>query len=214
MKNTGTKPNNLNVDAYLAEGCGRCPLGGTAACKVNTWRKELETLRAIVLNCGLVEELKWGVPCYTFDGNNIILLAAFKECCTISFLKGALLQDKNSILSKPGKNTQAARIVRFESVDEIIGIEAVLKSYIYAAIEIEKVGLKVNLKKITDFDVPEELQHKFEEMPALKTAFESLTPGRQRAYFLHISTPKQAQTRMARVEKCMAQILSGKGLNE
>lgn len=205
---------NPAIDAYLADGCGRCPLGGTPQCKVNFWRKELELLRMIVLDCGLTEELKWSIPCYTYQQNNVILLGAFNDCCTISFLKGALLQDAQGLLSKPGENTQAARLIRFTSVEEIAAIKADLKAYIFEAIEVEKAGLKVSFKNIEEFEVPEELQAKFAADPAFKTAFEALTPGRRRGYLLHFAAPKQSKTREARIEKCVAQILSGKGLQD
>jgi uncharacterized protein YdeI (YjbR/CyaY-like superfamily) len=205
---------NPKVDVYFTAGCGRCPLGNTPHCKVHNWREELEKLRSIILACGLTEELKWGVSCYTFQKSNIILLSAFNEYCALSFFKGALLNDANGILKKPGQNTQAARLIRFTNVREIVETEPILKAYIYEAVEAEKAGLKVNFKKITEHIIPEELQNKLDEIPALQTAFDALTPGRQRAYILYFSQPKQSKTRESRVEKCMQQILNGKGLNE
>ena len=211
--------NNLNnrmnpkVDNYLLQGCGRCSLGGTPDCKVHKWTEELELLRRIVLDCGLTEELKWGVPCYTFQKNNVLLISAFNEFCSLSFLKGALLNDANNILVKPGENTQAARLVKFTNIQEIIKLEAELKSYIVEAVEIEKAGLNVKFKKAPE-PIPEELQIKFDEMPELETAFKSLSPGRQRGYMLHFSQPKQSKTRLSRVEKCIENILRGKGLND
>lgn len=204
---------NPRVDVYLTAGCGRCPLGNTPQCKVHKWDAELEKLRAIILDCGLDEELKWGVPCYTFQKSNILLLGAFNESCALSFLKGALLKDADGILSKPGENTQAARVIRFTGVREIIELEAILKTYIHEAVEIEKAGLKVDFKKNPE-PVPEEFQNKLDEIPALQTAFKALTPGRRRAYILYFSQPKQSKTRASRIEKCLPQILSGKGLNE
>lgn len=207
------KMNSL-VDTYLAAGCGRCPLGNTPECKVHKWDAELGQLRAIVLDCGLTEELKWSVPVYTFEKNNIILLSAFKEYCVISFFKGALLKDDHEILTKPGANTQAARVVRFTGVREIIELEDVLKKYIHEAVEAEKAGLKVELKKPAEYLIPEELQNRLNENSALKTAFDALTPGRRRGYILYFSAPKQSKTRAARIERAMPQIFSGKGLND
>ena len=205
---------NPKVDNYLIDGCGRCPLGATPQCKVNNWREELKELRRIVLDCGLTEEVKWGIPCYTFKNNNIVLVSAFKEYCSLSFFKGALLKDAGKILKKPGENSQAARLFRFTNVDEIIKLESKIKEYIFEAVEVEKAGLKVNFKKSSEFNIPEEFQNKLNEFPVLKTAFYKLTPGRQRGYLLHFSAPKQSKTRESRIEKCMPQILSGKGLND
>jgi uncharacterized protein YdeI (YjbR/CyaY-like superfamily) len=168
----------------------------------------------IVLDCGLTEELKWGVPCYTFRKSNIVLIHVFKEYCALLFFKGALLKDTNGILIQQTKNVQAARQIRFTNVREIVGMEPVLKAYIHEAIEVEKAGLKVNYKKTSEFKIPEEFQNKLDEIPALKTAFDALTPGRQRGYVLYFSAPKQCKTRESRVEKCMKQILNGKGLND
>ena len=181
--------------------------------KAKKWQGESEKLRMILLDCPLTEELKWGQPCYTFQGKNIVLIGGFKEYCTLLFFKGALLNDTHGILVTPGK-TQAGRQIRFTSLREIVAMETILKTYIHEAIEVEKSGLKVKLKKHSEYIIPEELQKKLDEIPALKTAFEALTPGRQRAYMLHISAPKQSKTRESRVEKCMQQILDGKGLND
>lgn len=182
--------------------------------KAKKWQKELEQLRMVVLDCGLTEELKWGVPCYTFQKSNIVLIHVFKEYCALLFFKGALLNDANGILIQQTENTQAVRQVRFTNVREIVEIGPILKAYIYEAIEVEKAGLKVNLKKTTEFIIPEEFQKKLDDIPALKAAFDALTPGRQRAYILYFSAPKQSKTRESRVEKCMQQILNGKGLND
>ncbi|WP_421976235.1 YdeI/OmpD-associated family protein [Roseivirga seohaensis] len=205
---------NTNVDLYFTEGCGRCPLGGTPGCKVNRWPQELNQLRRIVLDCGLTEESKWGVPCYTFQGNNIGVISAFKEYASLSFFKGALLEDTNGILDKPGENTQAARLIKFTNARQIMEMEPILKAYIYEATEVEKAGLKVELKKTAEFNMPEEFQKALDENPDLKTAFEALTPGRQRGYLLHFSQPKQSKTREARIEKCTHRIFEGKGLND
>lgn len=178
------------------------------------WQQELEQLRMIILNCGLTEELKWGVPCYTFQGVNIVLIHTFKEYCAILFFKGALLNDANGILVQQTENVQAARQIRFTNVGEIVETLPILKAYIYEAIEVEKAGLKVDFKKTAEFTVAEEFQNKLDEMPALKIAFNALTPGRQKAYLLHFAAPKQSKTREARVEKCMQQILEGQGLND
>ncbi len=182
--------------------------------KAKNWQEELEQLRGIVLNCGLTEELKWGCPCYTFQKSNIVLIHVFKEYCAVLFFKGALLNDTNGILVQQTENVQAARQMRFTNVREIKEIQPILKAYINEAIEVEKAGLKVELKKPTEFKMAAEFQTKLDEIPALKTAFEALTPGRQRAYLLHFSAPKQSKTRESRVEKCMFQILNGKGLND
>jgi uncharacterized protein YdeI (YjbR/CyaY-like superfamily) len=177
------------------------------------WQDEFETLRMIILDCGLSEELKWGVPCYTLEDRNIVLMHGFKEYCALLFIKGALLNDANGILITQTENVQAGRQIRFSNVREIGELEATLKAYIYEAIEVEKAGLKVNYKKTTEYSMPEEFQNKLDENPGLKTAFNALTPGRQRAYILYFSAPKQSKTREARVEKYMQQILNGKGLN-
>jgi uncharacterized protein YdeI (YjbR/CyaY-like superfamily) len=178
------------------------------------WHEEIEKLRMIVLDCQLTEELKWGVPCYTFQHSNIVLIHTFKEYCAILFIKGALLHDANGILIQQTSNVQAGRQIRFTNVREIVEIETILKAYIFEAIEVEKAGLKVNLKKTKEYDIPEEFQNKLNEIPALKTAFEALTPGRQRAYIFYFSQPKQSKTRESRVENCIPQILIGKGLND
>ena len=182
--------------------------------KATKWHEELEQLRMIVLDCGLTEELKWGVPCYTFEKRNIVLIHVFKEYCALLFFKGALLNDGKGILIKQTENVQAARQVRFINVREIVKMKPTLKAYIYEAIEAEKAGLKVKLKKATEFAIPEEFQKKLKETPALKTAFYALTPGRQRGYLLHFSAPKHSKTRESRIEKCMKRILNGKGLND
>ena len=182
--------------------------------KAKQWQEELDQLRMIVLDCGLTEELKWGVPCYTFQKSNIVLIHVFKEYCAFLFFKGALLSDANGILIQQTENVQAARQIRFTNVREIVKMKPILKAYIYEAIEVEKAGLKVNLKKTREFNIPEEFQNKLNKNPALKKAFNVLTPGRQRAYLLYFSQPKQSKTRESRFEKCMRQILNGKGLND
>ena len=182
--------------------------------KAGKWQKEIEKLRTIVLDCGLMEELKWGCPCYTFQKTNIVLIHVFKDYCAYLFFKGALLNDPEGILVQQTKNVQAARQIRFTNVKEIGKLESSLKAYIYEAIEVEKAGLKVKLKKTSDFAVPEEFQKKLNKMPALKKAFNALTPGRQRAYIFYFSQAKLPKTREARVEKYVKQILKGKGLED
>jgi uncharacterized protein YdeI (YjbR/CyaY-like superfamily) len=182
--------------------------------KPSKWQEEIRKLRKIVLECGLTEELKWGCPCYTFEKTNIVLIHVFKDYYALLFFKGALLNDTNNILIQQTKNVQAARQIRFTNVREIVKMKAVLKAYIYEAIEVEKAGLKVKLKKTTDFPVPEELQKKLDKSAALKSAFYALTPGRQRAYIYYFSQPKLSKTRESRVEKKMPQILKGKGLDD
>ena len=182
--------------------------------KAEKWQEEIKQLRTIVLGCDLVEELKWGCPCYTFGKSNIVLIHVFKEYCALLFFKGALLSDPKGILIQQTENVQAARQIRFTNVQEIVKLKTALKTYIYAAVAIEEAGLKIPLKKTADFAVPEEFQNKLDEMPDLQKAFKALTPGRQRAYLFHFSQPKQSKTRLSRVEKAMQQIMDGKGLND
>ena len=191
---------NPLVDAYIA--------------KTSTWHDEIVKLRAILLDCQLGEELKWRVPCYTFQNKNILLIGVFKEYCTLSFFKGVLLQDTNGILHSPGDNSQSVRMIKITSVKEIVALKKVLTAYIYEAIEVEKAGLKVELKDNTKLEYVEELQHKLKENKAFKKSFEALTPGRQRAYNLYFSDAKQSETRISRIEKYMPRILSGKGIND
>ncbi|MED1783554.1 YdeI family protein [Brevibacillus fortis] len=195
-----TSRTNPKVDEFLS--------------KAKKWKAEFEKLRNIVLECELTEEFKWMHPCYTSEKKNIVLIHGFKEYCALLFQKGALLKDPHGILIQQTENVQAARQIRFTNVEEIMEMESILKAYIQEAIEVEKAGLEVSLKKHEEYIIPEELQKKMDEIPTLKTAFDALTPGRQRAYILHFSAPKQAKTREARVEKCMQQILDGKGLND
>ena len=182
--------------------------------KASQWKEEFEQLRRIILDSGLAEELKWGQPCYTFQGKNIILIHGFKEYCAVLFFKGALLNDPENILIQQTANVQAGRQVRFTGVKEIVKRAPVLKAYIYEAIEVEKAGLKVKLKKTSEFKMPAEFKNKLDKNPALKIAFNELTPGRQRAYLFHFSQPKQSKTRESRIEKYMKRILEGKGLND
>jgi uncharacterized protein YdeI (YjbR/CyaY-like superfamily) len=182
--------------------------------KTKQWKEEFEQLRPIILDCGLTEDIKWMHPCYMYEEKNIVLMHGFKDYCALLFHKGALLKDPHGILIQQTENVQAARQIRFTNVQDIIEMEFIIKDYILEAIEVEKAGLKVELKKHTEYIIPDELQNKFDDSPALKNAFESLTPGRQRAYILYFSKPKQSKTRESRVEKYMQQILNGKGLND
>src|SRR5262245_1537706 len=182
--------------------------------KAKQWKEEFEKLRMIVLGCGLTEELRWGCPCYTFEKRNVVLIHGFKEYCALLFMKGVLLKDANRILIQQTANVQSARQIRFTNVRDVVKMKSVLKAYIHEAIEVEKVGLSVNYKKTSEFKIPEEFQKQLDKIPALKTAFAALTPGRQRGYILHFSAPKQSKTRESRIEKCMPQILNGKGLND
>jgi len=191
---------NPKVDAFLS--------------KTKKWQEEFKKLRRIILDCQLTEELKWGKPCYTFQGNNVVLIHGFKEYCAVLLFKGALLNDAKGILISQTENTQATRQIRFTNVREIVEMEPILKAYIHEAIEVEKAGLKVDFNKTTEYTIPEEFQKKLNVNPALKSAFDALTPGRQRAYLLYFSAPKQSKTRESRVEKFVQQILNGKGLND
>jgi uncharacterized protein YdeI (YjbR/CyaY-like superfamily) len=191
---------NPKVDAFIS--------------KAKKWQKEYEKLRMIILDTSLTEELKWGVPCYTLENRNVVLIHGFKEYCALLFFKGALLNDAKGILIIQTENVQASRQIRFTNVSEIVKLQTVLKSYIHEAIEVEKAGLQVNYKKTKEFKIPEEFQNKLNEIPPLKSVFEALTPGRQRAYLLYFSAPKQSKTRESRIEKSIPQILNGKGLND
>ena len=182
--------------------------------KDTKWQEEYADLRTFVLDCGLTEKLKWGCPCYTFQESNVVLIHGFKDYCALLFIQGALLKDEQGILIQQTENVQAARQIRFTSVKEIVKIKTIIKAYIKEAIEVEKAGLKVDLKKTKEFTVTEEFQNRLDENRALKTAFKALTPGRQRGYFLYFSAPKQSKTRESRIKKCMQQILRGKGLND
>jgi uncharacterized protein YdeI (YjbR/CyaY-like superfamily) len=200
MTRTMANAMNPKVDAYLD--------------RAGKWKEELKTLRKILLSRRLVEELKWGKPCYTFDKRNVVILIPMKESCALAFSKGVLLKDPKGILLAPGENSQAVRWIKFTNVSDIAELEPILNAYVDEAVEIEAAGLKVSFKQTSELTVPVELQVKLDELPALKSAFDALTPGRQRAYILHFSAPKQSKTRESRVEKCMPLILDGKGLND
>lgn len=191
---------NSNVDEFLS--------------KAPNWQAEMEKLRTIALGCGLTEELKWGKPCYDYHGRNIVIIQGFKAYCALLFFKGVLLSDPDGVLIKTGENTQAGRQIRFTGVQKILEMESILKSYIFEAIEVEKAGLKVPEREKTKLVFPEEFQQRLNEIPALKAAFDALTPGRQRMYNIYFTEAKQAKTRVSRIEKCIPQILAGKGLND
>jgi uncharacterized protein YdeI (YjbR/CyaY-like superfamily) len=205
---------NPLVDLFFIDGCGRCKLYKTPACKVNTWKNELQALRQIALNSGLNEELKWKQPCYTYNGKNIIIVSAFKESCIINFMKGSLLKDTAEILEMPGENSNSARFVRFTELNKITELENTLKEYITEAIELEKSGAKITSKKVEEYPFPEELLEAFKKDINFKKAFYSLTPGRQKSYLLHYNSAKQSATRSSRIEKTKISIFNGKGLNE
>ncbi|MBL3657660.1 YdeI/OmpD-associated family protein [Fulvivirga sediminis] len=205
---------NPKIDNYLAEGCGRCALVGTPDCKVHSWHQELITLRSIVLSCGLTEELKWSMPCYTYNNKNVAMVVAFKNNCTISFFKGALIPDPAGILEKAGENTQSTRLIKITQLKQVIELEETIKSYIYAAIEVEKKGLKINRGESTEIPIPDEFIVHLKANALLKKAFESLTPGRQRGYLLHFSSAKQPKTRYSRIQKCIPTIMAGRGLQD
>lgn len=203
-----------NVDEYLAEGCGRCALGGTPQCKVHNWPDALVELRRIVLECGLDEEIKWGVPCYTFQQKNIVIISAFKEYCSLSFFKGSLLADIHQLLEKPGENTQTARLIKFTEAKDVLSLEAILKAYIFEAVEVEKSGIKGEKGDGPREELVLELVEILEQNNALKEAWEALTPGRQRGYNLYFAQAKQSKTRISRIEKYIEKIMSGKGFHD
>lgn len=204
---------NPAVDDFLIDGCGRCSLFQTPQCKVHSWKKELIELRRIALDTELTEDRKWGVPCYTYNGNNVSLLAAFKDYASFSFFKGALLDDPKGLLIKAGENTQVARVLQFTNVDQVVENEQAIRSLIKEAIKAEKAGLKGEYKKNPE-TMPEELKTALEENPDLKEAFQALTPGRQRSYILHISRTKNSSTRISRIQKCIPKIMEGKGFHD
>ncbi len=205
---------NPNVDQYLLDGCGRCDLVGTPKCKVNTWRSILQELRQLVLSCGLTEEYKWSQPCYTYQGKNILIVTAFKNHASINFFKGALLKDEKSLLISAGENSRAARQLRFTDLNEVATLHETIKAYIFEALEIEKKGLSIPAIKHDEVEWTAELQTFLRDSPELKKAFEALTPGRQRAYNIYFSQPKQAKTRVSRIEKYIPKILAGKGFHD
>lgn len=182
--------------------------------KLKKWQPEFAALRKIILACGLEEDFKWKQPCYTFQQSNIIIIGSYKDYCVLSFLKGSLLQDIQGVLNKPGENSQSVRVIRFTNLAEILTMETLLRAYIQEAINVEQSGLKVAFKEIADHSIPEELQFKLDENSVFNSAFKALTPGRQRAYYLYFSAPKQSKTRESRIEKYLQQIIDGKGIND
>lgn len=205
---------NPKVNTYLNDGCMQCELGATPGCKIHNWQKELLFLRDLILSCGLDEDFKWMHPCYTHKNKNIVLMHTFNDYCALLFPKGVLLSDQEKILVQQTENSQTARQIRFQSLNEIIPLKDTIRSYIFEMIELEESGAKVQFKKTEDFDIPEELKAKFIESPTFKKAFYSLTPGRQRGYLLHFSQPKQSATKIKRIEKSIEKIFEGKGLND
>lgn len=205
---------NPKVEKFLIDGCMQCKLGATPACKIHGWRSGLDFLRNLILNCGLKEDFKWMHPCYTFEGKNIVLMHVFNGYCALLFPKGVLLNDKYSILIQQTENSQTARQLRFKNLEEIVAQENIIKEYIFDAVELENSGVKVQFKKTEDFVIPEELEFQFQQLPSLKQAFYSLTPGRQRGYLIHFAQPKQSATRTSRIEKQFDRIMNGKGLND
>jgi len=191
---------NPKVDTYISN--------------AKKWQEETQALRMVLIDCGLSEDIKWGKPCYSFDESNIVIIQGFKDYFALLFFKGMLLKDANGVLVKMGENTNVGRQMRFADVKEIRKMKPIIKAYIQEAIELEKAGVRVTLKKTSEYTIPNELQNKLNEMPALQKAFDTLTPGRQKAYIFFFSQPKQSKTRESRIEKCIPQILEGKGLND
>lgn len=204
---------NKSVENYFIQGCLRCPLGATPDCKVHNWDEELQLMRSFVLDSDLEETCKWGVPCYTINDKNVLLISAFKNHCAFSFFKGSLINDPKQLLTKPGKHSQATRFLSFTTVEQIARMKEDIQYYIDQAIEIEKAGLRVNFKRNPE-PLPEELERRMEEDPVFKSAFEALTPGRQRGYILYFSAPKQSKTRISRIDKYSSQILNGEGMHD
>lgn len=205
---------STNANLYFVDGCGRCKFGGTPDCKVHSWTDELQFLRQLALDSGLVEESKWGVPCYTHNNKNVLIVSAFKDYCALSFFKGVLLKDSHQILIQQGENSQSARIVKVTKDTELTALAPILKSYIDEAIAVEQSGAKVVFKEHTVHDLPIELIQVLDEDPGYHAAFFALTPGRQRGYAMHFAQPKKVETRLARIERCRDKIFDGIGLNE
>ena len=204
---------NPKVDLFIADGCGRCDYYATDKCKVRSWQMELQHLRQIMLETGLVEDVKWGVPVYTHQGKNIVIVSALKDCVTFGFFKGVLLSDPKKILEQQGPSVQSARIIRFTAVDQIINLTDTIKEYVKEAVVIEESGVKVEFKKDLE-PIPDELNDMFEDLPALRDAFYALTPGKQRGYIIHFSQPKQSASRINRIEKCIDKIMNGEGFHD
>ncbi|MBK8827385.1 MAG: DUF1801 domain-containing protein [Saprospiraceae bacterium] len=204
---------NPKVDLFIADGCGRCDYYATDKCKVRSWQMELQHLRQIMLETGLVEDVKWGVPVYTHQDKNIVIVSALKDCVTFGFFKGVLLSDPKKILEQQGPSVQSARIIRFTAVDQIINLTDTVKEYVKEAVVIEESGVKVEFKKDLE-PIPDELNDMFEDLPALRDAFYALTPGKQRGYIIHFSQPKQSASRISRIEKCIDKIMNGEGFHD
>jgi len=204
---------NPKVDLFIADGCGRCDYYATDKCKVRSWQIELQHLRQIMLETGLVEDVKWGVPVYTHQDKNIVIVSALKDCVTFGFFKGVLLSDPKKILEQQGPSVQSARIIRFTAVDQIINLTDTIKEYVKEAVVIEESGVKVEFKKDLE-PIPDELNDMFEDLPALRDAFYALTPGKQRGYIIHFSQPKQSASRINRIEKCIDKIMNGEGFHD
>ena len=204
---------NPKVDLFIADGCGRCDYYATDKCKVRSWQMELQHLRQIMLETGLVEDVKWGVPVYTHQDKNIVIVSALKDCVTFGFFKGVLLSDPKKILEQQGPSVQSARIIRFTAVDQIINLTDTVKEYVKEAVVIEESGVKVEFKKDLE-PIPDELNDMFEDLPALRDAFYALTPGKQRGYIIHFSQPKQSASRINRIEKCIDKIMNGEGFHD
>jgi uncharacterized protein YdeI (YjbR/CyaY-like superfamily) len=205
---------NKEIDNYFAQGCGRCSLFATPQCRVHLWQEEMQTLRDLLLDAGLTEQSKWGNPCYTLNGKNIVMLGAFKEYCSLGFFKGSLLKDPKKLLVAAGENSQASRQLRYTDVKAILHDQKHIAALIKEAIQTEQEGKKVAFKAVSEFPIPQELKEKFAEDPTFEKAFHALTPGRQRGYLLHFAEPKQAATRNSRIEKYTEQILNGIGLHD
>lgn len=203
-----------NPDQYFVDGCGRCPKFSTPACKIHRWIDILNSLRENLKNTELKEEVKWGVPCYSYNGKNILMLSAFNEYCAISFFKGALLKDPRGVLIQPTKNSNADRSIRFTNLEKVNELKEIILDYIKEAVEIENSGLKVKFKPVSDYEIPLEFQTAMDNDQVLKAAFEALTPGRQKGYILYFSQPKQSKTVLSRIEKCTPKIMDGLGLND
>lgn len=204
---------NPKVDLFIADGCGRCDYYATEKCKVRKWQMELQHVRQIMLETNLCEEIKWGVPVYTHQGKNIVIVGALKDSVTLGFFKGVLLNDTNKVLEKQGQSVQSARIIRFTTVDHVTSLSETIKAYVKEAIALEESGVKVEFKKNPE-PIPDELNEKFKELPALRDAFYALKPGKQRGYIIHFSQPKQSQSRISRIEKCIDKIMNGEGFHD
>jgi uncharacterized protein YdeI (YjbR/CyaY-like superfamily) len=205
---------NPAADSYFSDGCMRCPLGATPECKVHRWSDIMSYLRMLLIDCGLTEERKWGVACYTYQQQNIVILGVTKDYCNLGFFKGALMSNTDQLLTAPGENSQATRQLRFDNLNATVDLEGTIKAYVFEAMEIEKAGLKVQFKSIDEYAIPKELLEVFKKDPEYQGAFKALTPGRQRGYLLHFEQPKQESTRYSRIEKARSAVLLGRGIQD